>query len=923
MAICPVTPIVAAESQWVRTGVTGRLFYVPDAEGDRILDFTNVGYRGHGSELLPNDIPTTITIAPVAGDDTATIQSAINQLAAMPLQANGYRGAVLLQAGHYDINTQLNINASGIVLRGVGRDTNGTVLHARGTTQRALVNIIGSGSQSLTGSTYNMLDKVVPAGTNGFRLNSVSGLSVGQTVRVERPGTQAWVNAVGMGLPDAEDPAWQPSDFNIQHDRTITRIEGNRVFLDAPLATSFELQFGGGTLRRYTWSGRIQNVGVENIRAESDYNPADVSGSDLVDEDHAWTFVTVNRAQDVWVRNSLSRYFGYAAVQADNDSKWVTVDNVVSEEPVSLVTGERRYTFDLDGQMAFVTNSSSDKGRHNFVNNGAADSIGPNVFHDSIATNARSDSGPHRWWSTATLLDNITQQGNQINAQNRGTSGTRHGWSGANIVVWNSQASSYRVENPPTSQNWLIGSIGTIQSVPHPGNYDSHGTNVTAGGTDSLYDAQMKDAADIREFHWGGSVANWTDALKWKQGVTPAVYKVSSRDYLLGDIDGYTNDGAGSVDAAYIDPAWQTAIQNSSALPISGFDDLAGNKNIAFTIQHQLDAGERVIHGYLALGLKQAGGQVDTDFIRLFDMNAAHRLDFSTLGWASKINSSATFVGVVDLGAYLDQMQFGSVNVQLNDDTAADWGMYVVTVAKPVADAIGATVFLDGGGTSIVNSTISGLHAMQVGGAGSGILQFQDAGTVHLGEDYVQLANGSLSLVANASALSHSIIQADGAELGGVLNVQLASGYAPAIGNEFHLLDTTGGVQGQFNSVVLPILASGLAWDLVYNASSVALRVVMQGDYNRDNRVDAADYVVWRRTLNQTVPNGEGADGNYDGVINGLDYDVWRGNFGASSGTSSSNEAVQVPEPIGTLTLAVSAIWLTVWRREKSQSKHV
>ena len=282
----------------------------------------------------------------------------------MPLQPNGYRGAVLLQAGHYDINTQLNINASGVVLRGVGRDTNGTVLHGRGTTQRALVNIIGSGSQSLTGSTYNMIDKVVPAGTNSFRVNSVSGLAVGQTVRVERPGTQAWVDAVGMDLPDGEDPAWNPSDFNIQHDRVITRIEGNRVFLDAPLATSFEQQYGGGTLRRYTWSGRIQNVGVENIRAESDYNPAEVSGSDLVDEDHAWTFVTINRAKDVWVRDSLSRYFGYAAVQADNDSKWVTVDNVVNEEPVSLVTGERRYTFDLDGQMAFVTNSSADKGRH-------------------------------------------------------------------------------------------------------------------------------------------------------------------------------------------------------------------------------------------------------------------------------------------------------------------------------------------------------------------------------------------------------------------------------------------------------------------------------------------------------------------------------------------------------------------------------
>jgi len=57
----------------------------------------------------------------VAGDDTASIQTAINAVAAMPLGADGFRGAVLLNAGSYDINTQLTIGASGIVLRGVGR----------------------------------------------------------------------------------------------------------------------------------------------------------------------------------------------------------------------------------------------------------------------------------------------------------------------------------------------------------------------------------------------------------------------------------------------------------------------------------------------------------------------------------------------------------------------------------------------------------------------------------------------------------------------------------------------------------------------------------------------------------------------------------------------------------------------------------
>ncbi len=228
-----------------------------------------------------------------------------------------------------------------------------------------------------------------------------------------------------------------------------------------------------------------------------------------------------------------------------------------------------------------------------------------------------------------------------------------------------------------------------------------------------------------------------------------------------------------------------TAIQSSSALPITGFDDVAGNKNVAFTIQHQLDAGERVVHGYLALGLKQAGGEVNTDFIRLFDMNAAHQLNFTSLGWDSQINSSSTFVGVIDLGSYLDQLQSGSVNVQINDDTAADWGMYVVTVAKPVADAIGPTVFLDGGGTSVVNSAVAGLHALHIGGASTGNLQIQPSGTVDLGEDYVQLTNGSLSLELNASTLGHSIIQADGAELDGVLSVQLASGYMPASATNF------------------------------------------------------------------------------------------------------------------------------------------
>ena len=38
------------------------------------------------------------------------------------------------------------------------------------------------------------------------------------------------------------------------------------------------------------------------------------------------------------------------------------------------------------------------------------------------------------------------------------------------------------------------------------------------------------------------------------------------------------------------------------------------------------------------------------------------------------------------------------------------------------------------------------------------------------------------------------------------------------------------------------------------------------GDYNGNGVVDAADYVVWRKTLNSTAsPTGSGADGNQSG----------------------------------------------------------
>jgi endonuclease/exonuclease/phosphatase family metal-dependent hydrolase len=63
-------------------------------------------------------------------------------------------------------------------------------------------------------------------------------------------------------------------------------------------------------------------------------------------------------------------------------------------------------------------------------------------------------------------------------------------------------------------------------------------------------------------------------------------------------------------------------------------------------------------------------------------------------------------------------------------------------------------------------------------------------------------------------------------------------------------------------------------------------RFFLGGDYSNNSYVDIADYVMWRKTQNQTVPTGSGADGSGvtfgvpDGSVNQFDYVYWRANFG-------------------------------------------
>ncbi len=124
--------------------------------------------------------------------------------------------------------------------------------------------------------------------------------------------------------------------------------------------------------------------------------------------------------------------------------------------------------------------------------------------------------------------------------------------------------------------------------------------------------------------------------------------------------------------------------------------------------------------------------------------------------------------------------------------------------------------------------------------------------------------------------------------LGGTLDVvpiDLGVGvFQPQLGNVFEIASATAGIIGSFTSEQLPDLGPLLDMRVVQQPNELFLTVVpgLTGDYNANGIVDAADYVVWRNTLNQ-VGVGLAADGNGNYTIDSGDLAVWRLHFGQTA----------------------------------------
>jgi hypothetical protein len=105
--------------------------------------------------------------------------------------------------------------------------------------------------------------------------------------------------------------------------------------------------------------------------------------------------------------------------------------------------------------------------------------------------------------------------------------------------------------------------------------------------------------------------------------------------------------------------------------------------------------------------------------------------------------------------------------------------------------------------------------------------------------------------------------------------------------------------------------------DADYTVDNFVTETVVPGDYNRDGKTDAADYIIWRKTLGNTGPVGNctpdcatdpitfsdmrangAVSATYTQTIDQADLAVWKENFGATAAGSGSGSRIgSVPEP--------------------------
>ena len=429
---------------------------------------------------------------------------------------------------------------------------------------------------------------------------------------------------------------------------------------------------------------------------------------------------------------------------------------------------------------------------------------------------------------------------------------------GAGAIV-NSGPGTTRLSGAPAFAGTFTSSRGVLLLADHTLSYNAAQYNAAIDGT----------------IRFDGSTVNMTgaNAIRSTGGAVEYIGATINGGLLRGNLP-----GAGThtiVSAANNTRLNDVTIQNSVDLIQNGATNFANVSN----------GGRLTSNAFLFYD-----GGTNTTSGNIIVNNSLNTQDFNNYGQIT-INSGGSLIH--SLG---NLASGGGSRITVNS------GGNILLLGGSQLDLNGALLINNGG----INGTVNVNYGSLAKGTGMyGVVNVNTGGTYSPGNspgistvaslsfDNTLVTSGAPTLaieLGGTSAGTHydQLHVAGNLSLGGALAVSLINGFTPVAGQAFDILDW-GSLSGTFATLQLPTLSGSLVWNTTQLYTAGILSVGLPGDYNANGMVDAADYVVWRKTY-----------GTQAG------FDLWRSHFGQMAGNGSGASAnAAVPEPSALMLFAL------------------
>ncbi len=465
-----------------------------DTEGRFLHDFSYAGY--HYGEEPPREVAgpvLDVTQAPYHADSsgeedaTAAIQQALDDAGS----AGG--GVVYLPAGTYRIvppegaEATLRIQENGVVLRGAGAGKTYLFNDQINMRQKTVIDVMPREETSWNADGIDvpgiLLAQDMPQPVSVIPLENVAGLQVGDAVVIRNDLTQHYIDLVGM------HGKWEPTQSpnrTLTYYRRITAIDpvAKTISIDTPTRGYL---YRADNARIVPVAGAmLQEVGLEDFSIGMRQQPGEgLEMRDFAKEGtighavHASKAIKLSFVENAWVRGVQT----YAPEGNDPNihvvsgalklwrSRLVTVMDCDFRYPQYEGEGGNGYLYTMQGQDNLVRDCYAESGRHNY-SFGTMSASG-NVIFNCVAKDGRLAADFHMFLSLANLIDNMTCDGDFIEARALRPWGGKvmHGVTTTESVFWNTNGLRYSEERPvliyshQQGDGYVIGTRGPADTV--------------------------------------------------------------------------------------------------------------------------------------------------------------------------------------------------------------------------------------------------------------------------------------------------------------------------------------------------------------------------------------------------------------------------------------------------------------------------